>query len=304
MGAPEGEDSPETGILRIEGEGDQQLNAAYHVIVHNFSVRNSVAFRSTPTIGGPNYIFAFGDNVASLSVSVTMFQGYGCLSEGQEQDLNGILSSFQFYANNRIMPTVAPLVKIVYGGVNITGFLVGFSPASQGGGQRLVHQAVFELIGWVDEPWFGRSQGQGSGASSADSGGGGSTSDSNGNPSQETDSPPKTQNTPPADGGAGDSGGGNPAVPTGSQSDSDDQTEVSTPEEARSSDEDVTRMIYEYEQAQRDLKVKYDNKELSIKEYSNDWANLRESYGYPPNDGDPYDNDRARYRHFKARLYK
>lgn len=144
---------PQAGVIRVEGEGGD-LKATGDIIITGFSAPASVAYKATSTIGGPKYLTVFGDNLTQISINTVLFQGDGC-----DQELKGILSGFQFYADNRLRPDRTPIVRIVYAGVSFEGFLVGYSPNSQIQGGLQVHVGTFTLIGWVNSEWFTRTQG-------------------------------------------------------------------------------------------------------------------------------------------------
>lgn len=141
---------PQAGVIRVEGEGGD-LKATGDIVITGFSSPSSVAYKATSTIGGPKYLTVFGDNLTQITINTVLFQGDGC-----DQELNGILSGFQFYADNRLKPDSTPIVKIVYGGVSFEGFLVGYTPSSQINSGLQVHSGQFTIIGWVSDDWFTR----------------------------------------------------------------------------------------------------------------------------------------------------
>ena len=148
-----GEETPKQGIIQVEGESGQ-LTETEDIIIVAASMQQQVAYKTAPTIGGPEYLFVFGDRLSPLTINAILFQDSMC-SEGAGSESNGVMSALKFYAKNRLTPGNAPLITVAYSGATFQGFLVGVSIDSQNQNGNQTHSASLQLIGWVDHESVG-----------------------------------------------------------------------------------------------------------------------------------------------------
>lgn len=153
-----GEDQPAQAIVQVEGQ-DGSLIANQDIIITRASFDQQVAFSTRPTIGGPEYLYVFGDKLSRITVSCILFQEGVCLPGDEEgssaNQTNGVLSLMRFYARNRLTPGEAPIVTLAYNGVTIQGFLIQSAIESQSTRGRQAHGGRLTLLGWVDHESVG-----------------------------------------------------------------------------------------------------------------------------------------------------
>jgi hypothetical protein len=165
-------------IAGLKGGGVQT-----DILVTSFETEAAVAHQVTPSIGGPQYLFVFGDKLVDIAVGIVMYPGK-CASGSATAQAQGYLQAWQFYNSNRIQTNapVAP-VAISYCGVNIVGLVVGFKSAAAAPSDAAssLIRGTLMLKGWVPpENLPGSTSGSGGGSGSGSSSGNGN-SGANGN---------------------------------------------------------------------------------------------------------------------------
>lgn len=138
--APQG-DGPQQALLTIEGlEG-----ASQDIIITNFRKTSGTNVRMTPTIGGPYYLFSFGQKLTEMQMSIISFPN-SC--DGETQSYQKLL---KFYQDTRISPENAKPIRITYAGITHWAFILGLSDEANASQGFPVIQATLRMAGWVDE---------------------------------------------------------------------------------------------------------------------------------------------------------
>jgi len=135
-----------TGLVTVDGLS----NSVEDVIITGITTQDEVAAKFTPTIGGPEYLYVFGDSLTKITVSLILFSGTGCL-QGSTSTLDGLQSMRAFYKNNRLSVDNIKLTKIGYGKSVINGFLQQMQIQSQinAGGVQF-NSCQISLLGWIE----------------------------------------------------------------------------------------------------------------------------------------------------------
>ena len=127
------------GVITVDGLSSQTTG----VLFTSFSQTDSVAHQVSQTIGGPEYIFVFGDMLQDLSIGLVMYP------RGCESNANSVLAAWKFYAEKRLRPGAVPIVNLTFAGINLRGLVVGFrANADTSGGAQVVHGNLI-LKGWA-----------------------------------------------------------------------------------------------------------------------------------------------------------
>lgn len=144
------DDEPVSGIVMLEGLNDQDL---HDVIIVSMDYSEEVMAKVTATIGGPEYLFVFGDRLSGITVNALLFTGLGC--DGPSQ--NGVMTLLRYYRENRLQVGRAAPIRIVYASAVIRGFLMGLKTRTVVDASGLqATTATMQLIGWVDESSIAR----------------------------------------------------------------------------------------------------------------------------------------------------
>jgi hypothetical protein len=152
------------GFLTVEGLKDTSQD----ILLTSFTQKAQVAHQVVQTIGGPEYLYVFGDMLQDLQVGVVV---YAKSCEGSTAA--SYLKSWEYYTKNRLQPGKVQRLSISFAGVNLQGLLVGFSTQASVGGGFSVIQGTLSLRGWHVTASNGSNGASGTAPSSAGGGGGG-----------------------------------------------------------------------------------------------------------------------------------
>lgn len=134
------------GVVTVAGLNDKTSSA--EVLVVGYRSNAEVAQQTVQSIGGPEYIFVFGDKLGDISIGIIMYPG-SCGTDGNSAQFNTYLKAWQFYTKNRMQPTKTTPVSLSFAGVSFSGLVTGFqSDADANQGYSVIHGNLM-LKGWV-----------------------------------------------------------------------------------------------------------------------------------------------------------
>lgn len=131
--------SPEAQTALISVQGVTQP-----AILTSFNMVDRAAIQTTPSIGGPFYLYSFGQELSTIEAS---FVGF---TRGCNGDEGGLSSLIAFYEKNKVDPTSIEPVEIVLAGTTIHAFVVGMSVSGNAGNASSVFTVTFSMLGWKD----------------------------------------------------------------------------------------------------------------------------------------------------------
>jgi hypothetical protein len=150
------------GLLSIEG-----LTAGTAgVLITSFSQSDNVAHQVTQTIGGPEYIFVFGDMLQDLSIGIVMYPK-GCAGS-----VDSALAAWKFYSDKRLRPGSVQIVNLTFAGLTLRGLVVGLRTDADASTGTQVIRGTLILKGWAVTETSPSSRRGGSGSSAAPASGG------------------------------------------------------------------------------------------------------------------------------------
>lgn len=136
-------DAPTAGLLKVEG----LPGAAEQILLLSMEIEAATAFQIATTIGGPQYMYPFGDKLQNISIGL-MVVAQTCKSKDQESAFGKI---WKFYYSNRITPEKLQKVKITYANQTIVGLVTSLKTTAQPeNGVPIIHCAL-SLLGWVED---------------------------------------------------------------------------------------------------------------------------------------------------------
>ena len=98
---------------KIEIDGFEPMAA----IIDAPSLSQSVNVQFQQSLGGPVYVYVFGDNMGNVTISGTCFAGL-CTDEAQ----NGIKEVIDYYEQSRASQN-PDMITVTYGAISVSGFL-------------------------------------------------------------------------------------------------------------------------------------------------------------------------------------
>ena len=150
-----------------EGEGGSASQALIEIegvtkpaLIVGFAMGDRAAIQVSPSIGGPYYLYSFGQELTNISASFIGFRK----SCGTTQS-NGLNSLIAFYDRSRVSPDRMEPITMVFSGVTIHAFVVSLSVQGSSGSTKGVFNVTVEMLGWRD-PFTQEQQGGPSSSSS------------------------------------------------------------------------------------------------------------------------------------------
>lgn len=137
---------PRPALLSIDGIGGR-ISAG--VIASGINLQASVHSSLTPTVGGPSYLYVFGDAMMMVTVHLTVFEWLGCSGSGS--DNSGIAKTLKYYETNKIRSDRVSPVGLTYAGVKLNGLIksIQMGTTIQHKGLQ-TSQAAMTMLGWYD----------------------------------------------------------------------------------------------------------------------------------------------------------
>lgn len=132
---------PTPGLLTIEG----LTGEAASVLVTSINLTARVAQQSLPTIGGPEYIYVFGDMLQDISVGLVV---YAKPCPGQPGG-SSFMTAWRFYSQNRLTPGKVDTVTLNFGGLSLRGLVIGFQVSAEAEAGSAVIRGTLLLKGWA-----------------------------------------------------------------------------------------------------------------------------------------------------------
>lgn len=137
---------PRPALLSIDGIGGR-ISAG--VVASGINLQASVHSSLTPTVGGPSYLYVFGDAMMMITVHLTVFEWIGC--NGSGSDSSGIAKTLKYYEKNKIRPDKVNPVGLTYAGVKLNGLIKSVQMGTTIKHKGLqTSQAVLTMLGWYD----------------------------------------------------------------------------------------------------------------------------------------------------------
>lgn len=131
----------------ITVQGLKETGSSAELLVTSFEHSAEVAQRVVPTIGGPEYLYVFGDKLHEIGIGVVMYPGK-CGDAGKEKS-NGYSAAWKFYQDYRISPKQVRVVSVTFGSTQISGLVVGFKVTASASQGFAVIEGLLQLKGWV-----------------------------------------------------------------------------------------------------------------------------------------------------------
>jgi hypothetical protein len=131
-------------VLKIPGLNGGSTSA--NVIITSFSMTASVSHQITPTVGGPEYIYVFGDAIGEATIGIVV---YPQTCENDENSSN-FLQAWKYYMDNRLTPKKVKSISMTFCGVTIKGLLVAFNNELNNQNGFAVIRGQMSLRAWVD----------------------------------------------------------------------------------------------------------------------------------------------------------
>ncbi len=103
------------------------------VIITSIAMDSQTSVQFSPTIGGPEYLYVFGERLSDTQVTFALYSNAGC-DEGGD---HGVTDFLNYYDNNKVTADKATPITIAYLGQTIKGFLIGCRVSTQTGSDGL-----------------------------------------------------------------------------------------------------------------------------------------------------------------------
>ena len=137
------QDTPTAALIKVAGLSDTQ-----NIIVTSLSVKAETAYQVSSTIGGPQYLFPFGDKLQEIAVGALVIP-LSCPKETDGQT-SAFSKLWKFYYEKRISPDKIQAVKITFAGQTISGLVTAINAdAAPQDGVPIV-QCTIRMLGWAE----------------------------------------------------------------------------------------------------------------------------------------------------------
>lgn len=118
-------------------------------IYTSFGMSDRAAYQVSPTIGGPNYIYSFGQELSEITISLVTY------SRSCDNSSGGLSSIIAYYQANRFSSKKPSPLSITLEGKTIKAFLVGMTSQVSAETGLALGRAQLQLLGWVDPATLG-----------------------------------------------------------------------------------------------------------------------------------------------------
>lgn len=140
----QGANAPSAGLLTIEG----LQTGAQGVIITQFDSSERAAVQKQQSIGGPAYLYSFGQELSSMSCTLV---AYPASCDGSS---NGVTAGWSFYLQKRVAPNRVTPIRLTFGGITLYAFVIGMRTTVSAQQGMPVIGLTLEMVGWVDEASF------------------------------------------------------------------------------------------------------------------------------------------------------
>lgn len=130
-------------VLKIPGLSDGTISSG--VIITSFNMTASVAHQITPTVGGPEYVYVFGDSLGQATIGIV---AYPNTCDGD--NTGSFAKAWEYYMSNRMTPRQVKTLSLTFCGVTIKGLLVSFANELNNQNGFAVIRGTLTLRAWVD----------------------------------------------------------------------------------------------------------------------------------------------------------
>jgi hypothetical protein len=131
-------------VLKIPGLNDGTTSAG--VIITSFTLSASVAHQITPTVGGPEYVYVFGDSLGQATIGLVTYPN----TCDDEDNSGSFAKAWQYYMSNRMTPRQVKTLSLSFCGITIKGLLISFVNELNNQNGFAVIRGTMTLRAWVD----------------------------------------------------------------------------------------------------------------------------------------------------------
>jgi hypothetical protein len=138
-------DAPTAALIKVAGLSDTQ-----NIIITSLNVRAETAYQVASTIGGPQYLFPFGDKLQEIQVGALVVP-LPCPKDATSNNQTSAFNKlWKFYYEKRISPDKIQSVKITFAGQTISGLVTAIQAnAAPQDGVPIV-QCTISMLGWAE----------------------------------------------------------------------------------------------------------------------------------------------------------
>lgn len=135
--------APTAALIKVQGVSEVQ-----NIIVTSLRVQAQTAYQVSSTIGGPQYLFPFGDRLQEISLGLLVVP-LAC-QDSSDGQVSAFSRLWKFYYDKRISPSKIQAVKITFAGQTISGLVTSLQASAEPQEGVPLIQCQITLLGWAE----------------------------------------------------------------------------------------------------------------------------------------------------------